>query len=141
MAVEFAVDPAWEGEGYSFPAEWNGEEGLWVLDWRPLFSGMLEDLERGKTVGQIAARFHQSLAEAAVSVAQKAGLSRICLGGGCFQNAVLLERVVTALERAGFKVYWPQRVPPNDGGLALGQAVYGAACLARKNSQGVLSCA
>jgi hydrogenase maturation protein HypF len=63
---------------------------------------------------------------AVVAVAQRIGLERVALSGGCFQNIYLLERAVSQLRRAGFRPYWHQRVPPNDGGIALGQLVAAA---------------
>ena len=56
-------------------------------------------------------------------VARRADEERVLLTGGCFQNAYLLERAVRRLRGEGFRPYWPQRVPPNDGGLALGQVL------------------
>ncbi len=61
-----------------------------------------------------------------VAVAERVGEPRVVLSGGCFQNRVLTERAVGRLREAGFRPYWHQRVPPNDGGIALGQI---AACL------------
>jgi hydrogenase maturation protein HypF len=58
-----------------------------------------------------------------VDVAGRAGLERVALSGGCFQNRYLLERTVARLAAEGFRPCWPQRVPPNDGGIALGQVV------------------
>jgi hydrogenase maturation protein HypF len=66
------------------------------------------------------------LAEIIVAVARKVGESRILLTGGCFQNRYLVERSVSRLLDAGFQPYWHQRVPPNDGGIALGQVVAAA---------------
>ena len=56
-----------------------------------------------------------------VAVAEAVGLPRVALSGGCFQNRLLLERALARLRAAGFSPYWHQRVPPNDGGIALGQ--------------------
>ncbi len=84
---------------------------------------ILSDLKRGVAVGTIAARFHNALVEAIVAVAARVGCEQVALGGGCFQNALLLERAVLRLRAAGFRPYWPQRIPPNDGGIALGQVV------------------
>jgi hydrogenase maturation protein HypF len=55
------------------------------------------------------------------------GEPRVLLTGGCFQNRVLLERAVRELRESGFEAFWPQRVPPNDGGIALGQIMAGGA--------------
>jgi hydrogenase maturation protein HypF len=80
----------------------------------------------------IAARFHQALADWAAAVAAAVPASPVVLGGGCFQNRLLLERTRMALERAGRRVYHAGRIPPNDGGLAAGQLAVALAALARK---------
>jgi hydrogenase maturation protein HypF len=74
-------------------------------------------------MGEISAKFHNTLAEAIVGVAQRFGERRVVLTGGCFQNRYLAERAVTRLRTEGLQPYWHQRVPPNDGGIALGQVV------------------
>ena len=56
-------------------------------------------------------------------MAAPVGEEKVVLTGGCFQNRYLLERAVRGLAAAGFRPYWHQRVPPNDGGIALGQIV------------------
>jgi hydrogenase maturation protein HypF len=61
-----------------------------------------------------------------VEVAQAVGLERIVLSGGCFQNQYLTERVCYRLREAGFRPFTHQRVPPNDGGIALGQIAVAA---------------
>ena len=94
-----------------------------VVDWAPTIEGLLTDLERGLPVWEMSAKFHNTLAEYIVVVARRVATPRIALTGGCFQNKYLLERTVGALRSAGFSPYWHQRVPPNDGGVALGQAV------------------
>jgi hydrogenase maturation protein HypF len=70
----------------------------------------------------MAARFHLGLADAIAAVARAVGERRVALSGGCFQNRLLTELVVARLEEEGFRPIWHQRVPPNDGGVALGQA-------------------
>jgi hydrogenase maturation protein HypF len=71
----------------------------------------------------ISAKFHNALVETIVAVAHRIGEERIVLTGGCFQNKYLTERAVSRLQSEGFRPYWHQRIPPNDGGIALGQAV------------------
>jgi hydrogenase maturation protein HypF len=66
------------------------------------------------------------LAEAIVRVAHHVGEDSVALSGGCFQNKYLLERAVQRLRSEGFRPYWHQRVPTNDGGIALGQALAAA---------------
>ena len=58
-----------------------------------------------------------------VAVAKRTGQRRVVLTGGCFQNRYLTERTVRRLQAEGFQPYWHQRVPPNDGGIALGQVI------------------
>ena len=79
----------------------------------------------------IAARFHNTLAaaihEMCVRMRTEAALNRVCLSGGTFQNMRLLGLTVRALEDSGFEVFLHHKVPPNDGGFALGQAAVAAA--------------
>jgi hydrogenase maturation protein HypF len=97
-----------------------------VIDWAPIIGEILVDLRREKSAGFISAKFHNTLAEVIVEVARAIAQPKIVLTGGCFQNRYLLERSVLRLSQADFRPYWHQRVPPNDGGIALGQAVAAA---------------
>jgi hydrogenase maturation protein HypF len=112
-----AMELEWSLEGY------ESEERYDVAseDWEPIVRGIVGDLRRGVPVGRIAARFHNSLTEIIVRVATGVGDEKVALSGGCFQNRVLVERTVHKLREAGFRPYWHQRVPPNDGGIAVGQ--------------------
>jgi hydrogenase maturation protein HypF len=92
-----------------------------IIDWAPMISEILIDLRRGISPGTISAKFHNTLADIVVEVARQVVTPKIVLTGGCFQNRYLLEQAVRRLSQAGFKPYWHQRVPPNDGGIALGQ--------------------
>lgn len=100
-------------------------DAVWHADWAPMIDEILSDLRVGAPTARMAARFHGALIELMGRVAAKAGLERVALSGGCFQNVVLLEGAIERLRMAGHRVYWHQRVPTNDGGLALGQAVAG----------------
>ena len=132
MAVQFAAEREWEAgggrvEGYPIdlvPSE--SSDTRWIVDWHRMISAVLDDLRRGHRPDLIAAQFHVSLADATVRVAQAAGLPRVVLTGGCFQNPLLLSLVRGRLEASGFTVYSHSLVPPNDGGLSLGQAVVAA---------------
>lgn len=132
MAVEFAAERGQADErgfmaGYPLDLAESAAPGASrVVDWRPMVSAMLDDLRRGCSPEQIAARFHAGLAAGVVRVAQAAGLPRVVLTGGCFQNGLLLSLARRRLEEAGFAVYSHSLVPPNDGGLSLGQAVVAA---------------
>ena len=94
-----------------------------ILDWQPMIEVILADVKANVSVGIISARFHNALAEAVVDVARRSGEPPVVLSGGCFQNRYLTWRVVTRLREKKFKPYWHQRVPPNDGGIALGQVM------------------
>ncbi|WHZ27821.1 MAG: Acylphosphate phosphohydrolase / [NiFe] hydrogenase metallocenter assembly protein HypF [Nitrospira sp.] len=139
MAVQFAAEQEYEDgmriEGYPMDlVPSRSPHTKWVVDWHSMMSAMLDDLRRGCRVEKIAVRFHAALAEAAVCVAQEAGLPRVVLSGGCFQNRLLLLLVRQHLEHAGFTVYSHALVPPNDGGLSLGQAVVAACRLGEKGN-------
>ena len=97
-----------------------------ILDWEPLVIEIVKDLTCGVPIGFLAAKFHNTLVESLVTVAGLVGEPRVCLTGGCFQNRYLAERSIRRLRDEGLQVYWHQRVPPNDGGIALGQAVAAA---------------
>jgi hydrogenase maturation protein HypF len=92
-----------------------------TVDWRPMLAAAIADLSNGEPAQQIAAKFHNTLGEMTKVVALRAGQRNIVLSGGCFQNARLLQSVLQLLQDAGFSVHRHERIPPNDGGLALGQ--------------------
>ncbi len=146
MALEFAADGS-EQTAYPIALTTYGrrktEDGMdapssvlrppSVLDWQPLLEAILTDLRRGVPAGIMAARFHNALVEAIVSVAQAVGQPKVALSGGCFQNRLLTEHAADHLERAGFEVLLHRQVPPNDGGISLGQAVIAATRLSRQS--------
>jgi hydrogenase maturation protein HypF len=111
----------------AFGFELCGEE----IDLRETIRALIAGLGRGDGVASLAARFHHTLAGAIVAACNQVrhtdGLHRVCLSGGSFQNMRLLEATVAGLEGAAFEVYWQSQVPPNDGGLSLGQAVIACA--------------
>jgi hydrogenase maturation protein HypF len=117
MDLEFAVE---DGIDESYGFAWHERAPL-VIDWEPTLRSLLEDRRRRTPTGVIAARFHNTLAEMILAVARHLDTSKVALSGGCFQNRYLTERVIEQLLTAGIQPYWQQRVPPNDGGIALGQ--------------------
>ncbi len=108
-----------------------------VLDWEPVIQGILADLIGKIPRGVIAWAFHEALAEAACEVACRVGVGTVVIAGGCFQNNVLSQLLVDKLEGQGFRVFWPEAFPPNDGGIALGQLAV-AASLMKKGPVKVL---
>ncbi len=109
------------------------EPGTRIMDVIPMIQAIVRDLEQGQAIPPIAWRFHVSVAEMLAEVSrgirQQTGLSSIALSGGVFQNRLLLELLITRLRAMQFRVYINQRVPPNDGGISLGQAAIAAARL------------
>lgn len=92
-------------------------------DWGPLIADVVSDVRAGVLIPNIAARFHNALVNWIVEVAAKTGIQQVVLSGGVFQNRYLTERAAVVLESRGFTVHTHRRVPPNDGGIALGQVV------------------
>ena len=99
-----------------------------IIDWFPTLLGVLSDRDLGVPVSQISARFHNTLVEIILAVAHRAGDRQVALTGGCFQNAYLAERAIGRLREDGFRPYWHRLVPPNDGGIALGQLFANSEC-------------
>jgi hydrogenase maturation protein HypF len=124
IEVEFCASTA-EEVTTSYPIAIS-EDVPWVIDWEPMIKGILADLASNVPPSVIAAQFHNTLAESIVAVAKQAKVQDVTLTGGCFQNRFLTERAVTFLEAAGFRPYWHQRIPTNDGGIAVGQVIAAA---------------
>jgi hydrogenase maturation protein HypF len=120
MELEHSLGSEAEQSG-DYPIELIGEAPI-VWDWAPTIEALLEDLHQGVPIAKVAARFHNALSAFAVKIAERAGIESVVLSGGCFQNEYLLNRTAARLEQAGFQIYFPRSVPPNDGGIALGQA-------------------
>ncbi|MFI5377515.1 MAG: carbamoyltransferase HypF [Candidatus Rokuibacteriota bacterium] len=115
-------------EGFAdapYPLEISGNAPL-VIEPAPVIRAVVRDLAQGVPPTRIAARFHATVAEAVVRVSERVrastGLDRVMLTGGVFQNAILLGAARRGLAVAGFEVFSHHLVPPNDGGIALGQA-------------------
>ena len=98
-----------------------------TVDWRPTIDAMVSDIARNDPTASISAKFHNMLAEVVRTIALRVGEARVVLTGGCFQNRYLTDACLQRLIDAGFRPYWHQRVPPNDGGISLGQVIAAAA--------------
>ncbi|MCB9763339.1 MAG: carbamoyltransferase HypF [Alphaproteobacteria bacterium] len=116
-----------------WPVSLEVRDGRLVFGWRGLWAALLDALEDGATPAEVAAAFHRTLADALVRAATRLcranDLRAVALSGGCWQNRTLHTLVADALQERGLIVHHHRAVPPNDGGLALGQAVVAAARL------------
>ena len=135
--ISYEGQAAIELEQRSDPAE-RGAYPVAIADGSPLrvhgadlVRAAVTDLLAGTGPGIISARFHHGLATAVADccllLRERSGLGTVALSGGVFQNLLLLEAVTSLLERNGFGVLTHSRVPPNDGGISLGQAAVAAA--------------
>jgi hydrogenase maturation protein HypF len=108
---------------------------MFILDPAPILRAIIGEMRAGIAPGVIAARFHASVADALVAVClrlREAGHGDVvALSGGVMQNTFLTSMTVARLRAHSFTVLTHRAVPPNDGGLALGQAVVGMRALAR----------
>jgi hydrogenase maturation protein HypF len=108
-------------------------DGVSVLDPLPLLRALASEHRAGRSVGECAADFHESVVHAtsrlAVDLCARAGLGTVALGGGCFQNARLLDGLTSKLSNEGLVVLIPRALGPNDGAVSYGQAVIAAARL------------
>jgi hydrogenase maturation protein HypF len=124
IELEMVAD---ESQGGSYEFDYSGE----IIEPAPVIRDIVADLIRRVPATVIAAKFHNAVASLIFQVARRIRaerrLHRVALSGGVFQNRLLLKRTARLLESAGFEVFTHSRVPPNDGGIALGQAVVGDA--------------
>jgi hydrogenase maturation protein HypF len=125
-----------EALAYPFSIPRLGEKGLRYVEPIAMWRALLGDLVAATPPGVIAARFHRGLARVIAAMAvelrgdeAEPSFRAVALSGGCFQNRILFEETSRRLRTAGFEVLTHARVPPNDGGLALGQAAVAAARL------------
>ena len=134
MALEAAVRDGIM-DRYEFSLEATGP---FVIDLRPAVEGIAADLAARCEVGTVATKFHNTvvafLAAAAERARRQTGLGVVAFSGGCFANRYLTAGLSEQLARAGFEVLRHERVPCNDGGVALGQAVVAAARMSRRGA-------
>jgi hydrogenase maturation protein HypF len=126
MELEFALEGVETDKYYPFEVLESiptRDGSAIVIDWAATLQGVLKDRERSQSVPVISAKFHNTLVEMIVTVAQRVKEQQVVLTGGCFQNKYLLEKAIARLQAEHFCPYWHQQIPPNDGGIALGQII------------------
>ena len=121
MELEFAAGSETTADSYPVVVDGSTGDAPMIVDWEPAICAIIQDVRSGTRLAVISRKFHNALVEAIVQVAQLVGQRRVVMTGGCFQNKFLLQRAVERLQQQGFRPYWHQRIPPNDGGIALGQ--------------------
>lgn len=98
-----------------------------IIDTEPVIRGIIEDMKKGVKREIISAKFHNSVVKFTVEICERLRkqecLNTIALSGGVFQNIYLLTRLTRKLKRKGFEVLTHKIIPPNDGGISLGQAI------------------
>ena len=129
MELEYAIT---DGDEDSYTFRISSGKPI-ICDWEPMVRTLISQPNR--PIGEVARKFHNTMTEAVVQIAEKTEQEKVVLTGGCFQNRYLTQSCIRRLKAAGFKVYWHQRVPPNDGGIALGQIVAAAAELKRREQE------
>jgi hydrogenase maturation protein HypF len=111
----------------AYPFNCVKEGSIWKIGTRSLFDWLIADLRKQASVPDMSRRFHNGLAlimaEMATKIREEQNLNRVCLSGGCFQNALLFEFMLKALRNQNFEVYFHSEVPAGDGGISLGQAL------------------
>jgi hydrogenase maturation protein HypF len=121
MRLEYAIGDLNTDETYEY--EINKADDKYIIDWESMIRAIVDDMNESVDAGKIAAKFHNALVEMIVDVAEIVNEKRIVLSGGCFQNRYLIERTADRLQARGFESHRHHLIPPNDGGLALGQIV------------------
>ena len=128
MELEGLSDPLTETKAYSYSIS---DSVPHKIDPGPMLEAICADIMNGRRVGEIASRFHQTIAYIIVDVCERArrseSLQTVALSGGVFQNRLLAEQTISLLQRQGFTVLVNRTVPCNDGGLSLGQAIVAVA--------------
>ena len=136
LKFEQAVERGDETAAYHF--EIQNEGNLLICDPAPLIRQVVEDVRAGRDPAWISLRFHnglaQVIAEVCCRIRLQTGLGRVALSGGVFQNRILTEKTSGLLEDEGFDVLLHRQVPPNDGGLSLGQAVIAGRRFGKKST-------
>ena len=111
----------------TYPVSLRPEADAWIVETQEIIAAVVRDLLSGRLASDISATFHRTMAETVATVCKKIrksdGVNTAALSGGTFQNMLLLTQTTNLLEEDEFVVHTHRRVPANDGGLALGQAI------------------
>lgn len=123
MQLEFAAEDFKTNESYKFEII-KEKENNYIVNWKPIILGIVNDLTEGISQKEIAAKFHNTLVEIMLEICKLSQMKKIALSGGCFQNRLLLEKTIKVLSENNFEVYYQSLIPSNDGGICIGQMKY-----------------
>ncbi len=137
VELEMIAEEGRENQNEVYEYEVTERDGIFIIDPRLIIREIIDDLQRGISTSLISVKFHDTLAritgEVCDLIRRENELDKVVLSGGVFQNMFLLEHTFRLLKEKGFKIYTHHRIPPNDGGISLGQAVI-ADSIARNKS-------
>ena len=140
-AIELEMAAGVEAGEYPFDLQELEDNTLILIE--PIFRGIVSEIECGVGVESISSKFHNTIAKIilnmCIKIRKTSGLNRVALSGGVFQNSLLLENTYVLLDKNNFKVFTQHRVPPNDGGIALGQVVIGNERIKRGSGDGLFT--
>lgn len=126
MAVEFALEHISTDEVYPSVIHQG------IFDWSTMVEEIIADIEQKTSGAMVSAKFHNTMVEVILQFARQWKQKRVVLSGGCFQNRYFSDRTIARLQAEGFQPYWHRHIPPNDGGIAVGQAIIAASQLLKR---------
>ena len=128
-AIELEMKAKKNNKVGSFFYEIRKENNLYIIDHENIIRGVVENLKKKKNIGEISYRFHLTISQIITDMCkilrEEKNLNKVALSGGVFQNVILLNETIKRLKKEKFEVLIHQKVPTNDGGICLGQAIYG----------------
>jgi hydrogenase maturation protein HypF len=122
IELEFAIQDIENEQTYPFQVIPKPQSPL-IIDWQPTILAILNDISTKIPLPTISVKFHNTLVETIITMAKYIGEQKILLSGGCFQNKYLIEKTIRRLQQENLTPYWHQRIPPNDGSIAIGQII------------------
>jgi hydrogenase maturation protein HypF len=139
MELEGVAERGASAWNYPYAVNSTGSDSCFSVDFRLTIDAILADQAAAESRPVMARRFHDTVAAAAADaclrIRRESGVTRVVLSGGVFQNKLLTERLHRLLTQREFQVYTHRLVPPNDGGLALGQAVVAGWMLKKQHNR------
>lgn len=106
---------------HPYPFQLIYEKETLIIDYLPILEAIIKDLKERVPLDEIITRFHFTLVDIIDKVVKELNYQTVVLSGGCFQNRFLLEHTIRKLKQSGYQPFWNQSIPPNDGGIAVGQ--------------------